>query len=265
MTISEDVILLRISLSDRIICRAMGPLWKGNSGLIESKVLISSSFLKSHMPLLLKRKVDHNSELAVWHATESMDYFKDKLNLDAEEGKRLSEMMPHRQKEWLASRYLLHLISGDKVRRHISKRTTGKPYRIHCPKNISVSHSREHVACIISESVVGLDIQRKEDKIIRIQHKFISEEEKAHIPEDQAIDYYHVFWGAKESMYKAYGLKNLDFKKNMHLYPFKLMKGITEFRGYVKTDKIRQEYKLEVEKIDGAYLVNCIQEQNIII
>ena len=214
------------------------------------------------MPLLLKRKVDDHTELAVWQATEPMDYFIDELKLDGEEHKRLEAMKPHRQKEWLASRYLLHRISGDTERRHIAKSTSGKPYRIHCPKFISISHSRAHVACIISESVVGLDIQIKEEKIIRIQHKFISEEEKRHIPEKDAVDYYHVFWGAKESMYKAYGLKNLDFRKDMHLYPFRLSQGITAFRGYVRKDKVQQDYKLEVEKIDGAYLVNCIQEKN---
>ena len=209
------------------------------------------------MPLLLTRKAAYNTKVAVWKATENNKFFQDQLHLDSSEVHELGQMRAHRQREWLSSRYLLHWLSGDQNRRFISKTMTGKPYRVDCGRCISISHSRELVAVVISDTTVGIDIQKKEDKIVRIQHKFVSEEERSRLPEEKLKKYYHVFWGAKEAMYKAYGLKKLEFKEHMHVFPFVLGNEITEIKGKVEKGEILQYYDLEVEKVEDAFLVVC--------
>lgn len=212
------------------------------------------------MPLLLIRKGAHNSRIAVWRVEESNDYFLQALQLTEAEQEAYAAMKPHRQREWLSSRFLLHRLAGDKQRHAILKDKHGKPYRENCPEYISLSHSRDFVAVILSEKPVGIDIQKKEDKITRIAHKFVNQLEDNRIPDSTAPDYYHAIWGAKESMYKAYGKKNLDFKKHMHVYPFQFLQSITAFRGHVSKEEIKQDYHLELQKIDGAYLVYCVMD-----
>lgn len=209
------------------------------------------------MPLLLTRRSKYKTCLAAWKVTEDDDFFLKALELSDPEMEVYQKMRPHRKKEWLSSRYLLNLISGDSSRKTILKKADGKPYRKDCNKHISLSHSKNLVAAIISEKPVGIDIQNFVEKISRIAHKFVSPQESLHIPENENLQYYHVFWGAKECMYKAYGLKKLEFKDHMHLYPFKLCEGATEFKGFVQKDEIRQDYELEMEKVENAFLVHC--------
>ncbi len=210
------------------------------------------------MPLLLDREIENNTRLAVWEIQEPNAFFISELAMSKSELKAYDNMEAHRQKEWLASRFLLHHISLDKMRKRLEKTSTGKPYRAGCNKCISLSHSKQLVAAIISDKKVGIDIQKEESKISRIQHKFISPEESAMLPDDNLMAYYHVFWGAKEGMYKAYGLKELEFKDHMHVYPFSFYQDSIELKGWVHKDEIFQEYDISVEKIAGAYLICCI-------
>lgn len=213
------------------------------------------------MPLLLDKIQDTNTRLAVWKVTEPDTFFLEALSLTKDELAAYEEMRPHRQKEWLSSRFLLNKISDDKKRKAISKSELGKPYRKNCNKHISISHSKTFVAVIISDYKVGIDIQVEEEKITRIAHKFINKGENARIPKKKKEDYYHVFWGAKESMYKAYGLKELEFLEHMHLYPFVFRKKQFQARGWVRKNEIAQDYNLFAEKISGTYLVYSILDQ----
>ena len=142
------------------------------------------------MPLLLTKRSAHKTSLAAWKITEENDFFLERLNLSSGEVQAYEKMRAHRQREWLSSRYLLHLISGDDKRRKIEKRADGKPFRVQCNRHISISHSGNLVAAVISERFVGVDIQNYVEKIARIQHKFISPEEKSAIPDGEELEYY---------------------------------------------------------------------------
>lgn len=214
------------------------------------------------MPLLLDKKLNTNTRLAVWKIDEPNEFFLDALQLTKKELVAYESMRPHRQQEWLSSRYLLDSISDDEKRKAISKSDLGKPFRKNCNKYISISHSRKYAAVIISDYKVGIDIQVNEDKIARIAHKFINEEEQSHIPKKNKEAYYHVFWGAKESMYKAYGLKGLEFRDHMHLYPFVYDRENLELKGWVRKNETTQDYNLYVEKVKKAFLVYCILNQH---
>ena len=120
---------------------------------------------------------------------------------------------------------------------------------------------RDRVAVIISNRSVGIDIQNEVEKITRIQHKFISDSESAKLPQKNLVPYYHVFWGAKESMYKAFGTKELEFKKHMHVYPFSFFKNDLELKGWVRKDNFDMTYNLFVHKIENDYLVYCTECQ----
>lgn len=209
------------------------------------------------MPLLLDKTIEKNTRLALWKTEEASHFFSDALQLTKKEVAEIELMRPHRKKEWLSSRFLLDYIASDRVRKQIVKSDLGKPSRKNCNIYISISHSKELTAVIQSDKKVGIDIQKKEDKISRISHKFISSSENSRIPKKKRKDYYHVFWGAKECMYKAYGLRELEFREHMHIYPFVGNNDGFSIKGYVQKENVFQDYDLQVEIIENAFLVYC--------
>ena len=207
------------------------------------------------MPLLFEKNIEDHSKLAVWHTTEPISYFVHALNLKSEEQSALEEMKPRRQKEWLSSRYLVHLLTKHPERIPVDKDFCGKPNLKGRHEHISISHSRDHVAVAYSDRCVGIDIQHEEDKICRIKNKFISKSEMLNLDTNHSMASYHIFWGAKECMYKAYGKKELDFRKHMHLYPFRYYQANLELRGWVRKGEIDQAYEIITEKLGEYYLV----------
>lgn len=211
------------------------------------------------MPLLLEKEISGNGRLALWQVEEEETFFLDSLLLDDEEEATLSDMKTHRRREWIVSRYLLHQISQDKIRTRIQKDEAGRPHRINCNRFISLSHSKDLVAAIISDHSVGIDVQNHVERIPSIQHKFVSTSETSFIEKQtDLLAYYHILWGSKESMYKSYGKKELDFKKHMHVYPFELFDSKIEFAGKVEKNEERQFYDLYYQNINNNYLIYCI-------
>jgi len=210
------------------------------------------------MPLIYDQSINPNTRIVVWETTEIASFFIQALQLNKKEIYDLNELRPHRKSEWLTSRYLCQLVDSQTTRRLIIKDENNKPTIQNSSKHISISHSKNRVAVIISDVAVGIDIQRNEDKIIRIQHKFISTKEHNRIDRDKLTESYHIFWGAKECMYKAYGKREIEFREHMHLYPFKYFTSQLELKGWLRKNNIDQSYTLYTDKIDDYYLVFSI-------
>jgi hypothetical protein len=54
----------------------------------------------------------------------------------------------------------------------------------------------------------------------------------------------HVFWTAKEALYKHYGLKSLDFRGHIRLEPFEWDESGCPITGWIEKDNFRQAYQL---------------------
>jgi phosphopantetheinyl transferase len=207
------------------------------------------------MALIFEKKIGHHTKVAVWQSTEESAYFADALDLTTSERQNLEHMHPRRQKEWLTSRFLIHRITDARVRVPVDKDFCGKPSLQGTHQHISISHSRDMVAVAYSDHCVGIDIQHEEEKIIRIKDKFISAREASRIDSRHTIESYHIFWGAKECMYKAYGLKELDFRKHMHVFPFKYYQEELSLRGWVKKDSVHQDYLIHTDRLGPYFLL----------
>jgi len=196
------------------------------------------------MPLSLKIDCDKEIELAIWKIAESSEYFLDKLCIHHPEKLIISKLSSRKLLEWLSSRYLLHLMSGRVQRGVFTKDIHGKPHLEDSSFHISISHSRDLITVIASEHLVGIDIQYFVSKIHRIKHKFINELELANISEDKTLEALHIIWGAKESLYKAYGKRALDFKKNIHIRDLKLNANKGEFHGQIIKGDYQKQFKI---------------------
>ena len=196
------------------------------------------------MPLLFHKYLVDVIEVGVWKIDEDEQFFLDQLDLYQQEEEQLSQLKGRRRVEWLAVRHLLHIMSGRKRRGSCLKDEFGKPYLENSPFQISMSHTEKMASVIAGPIPVGIDIQKKVDKIDRIAAKFVSTQEFDLNP-SPTIEWYHLIWGAKECMYKAYGRKRLDFRNNLRVDLDQEVKTKGKFSGQIyEGDHIHQEFHI---------------------
>jgi len=206
------------------------------------------------MPVILKKSVD-SIQIGLWKILEDESYFLNRMQLSAVERDQLSTIKGQRRVHWLASRYLLHLITRvDDRRWNCLKDEFGKPYLEDTDYHISFSHSNELVAVAIGPDKNGIDIQLVVEKIESISHKFIDVDEN--IPEPR-LEGLHVIWGAKEAAYKAYGKKKLDFKTHMK---FESASKNQSIQITLEKEEVQENYFGRYEKW-GKYVLVYLSEK----
>ena len=96
----------------------------------------------------------------------------------------------------------------------------GKPH-LKNGKHISITHSFNFSAIIISDIEVGIDIEKQRNKILKIAHKFTPIEEYRTIAnEDAMMRKLTIVWCAKESLYKSFAEKGVSFLENIYVEEF---------------------------------------------
>ncbi len=194
---------------------------------------INFIIFETQMPLIFKDKVLSCSTIAVWQIKENEQFFLNNCG-DNWDGKELTELKGKRRLEWLASRFLVQKMT--KKAYGIKKDKFGKPQLQPNDYQISISHSNGMVAAIVSKKRVGIDIQKKVSKIERIANKFLNSEEKSFVNNRYKISNLHLIWGAKECLFKAYGRKQVDFKKNLLVNKFTYRKNGNFIASINKSD-----------------------------
>lgn len=160
-------------------------------------------------------------KIAIWQIVES----EEELVAPLSNGRVLLEEARQRFKaagrriEWLAVRRLMHQLG---IASPIAYLPSGKPYLKDDKRHITISHTRGYAAVAISETnPIGLDIEQRTDKVCRVQHKFLSPEEKSLLPsEKKNIEALLIIWTAKEAMFKLVDKEGIDFAEHFHLAPF---------------------------------------------
>jgi 4'-phosphopantetheinyl transferase len=211
------------------------------------------------MPLIFSKHLGNDVSVGIWQNDEETVFFESNLALYSEEVNELIDLTERKQLEWLSSRYLLHKLIGQNYRLAIVKDNFGKPYLIGSEKHISLSHSGIYTAAIVSGKSTGIDIQVIVPKIEKIKFKFLSLSELEHFEKTKDLNILLIYWGAKESLFKAYGKGSVDFKKELYVEPFELKDG--NCTGYVYKDN--KTYKFEMSFIYNelfalVYITNCI-------
>lgn len=212
------------------------------------------------MPLSFKIENDKDVELAVWKSDEQVDYYVRKVQMEESEKAILDQLSERKAREWLSSRYLLHLMSGRVRRGRFHKDIHGKPHLEDSSYHVSISHSQDLVAVIASPFLVGIDIQYFVAKIHRIQAKFTNESEFSNIPKEKMLEALHIIWGAKESLYKAYGKRALNFKNHIHISGLDLSKNKGSFQGYIQKEDYFKNFDIHYrlfEKYTIVYAKEC--------
>ena len=197
------------------------------------------------MPFLKEFIINYNTKIKLWKInTGELNNFE----LDVYDSSLLKSKKSQLAKEqFLAVRKILHLENPSyKIRYDES----GKP-SINSDLNISISHSNLIAGIVFSGfNQTAIDIEDKESKIINIQNKFLNESEKLKDEYQSDVDYLTKIWTAKESIYKALGIKGISFSDNIVIKNIKKNKGY----GYYINGKEKYKFDLMFFSIDNYIL-----------
>ncbi|HLZ15752.1 MAG TPA: 4'-phosphopantetheinyl transferase superfamily protein [Cyclobacteriaceae bacterium] len=200
------------------------------------------------MPLQEIHQSGTQSGWAIWHITENVDQFANKIigTPPAEithESKRL---------EWLAARHLVLSLSNHLGLRYfgVKKDAFGKPFFEKYPHHLSLSHSFPYVAAQLDhDQPVGIDLEQPKEKILKIAPRIFSREEQTDAGSN--VIKHTVYWCAKEAMYKIHGKGNLYFSNQLNIEPF-LLQEEGSLKGIISSEKkvsVNLDYRVEPDYV----------------
>jgi 4'-phosphopantetheinyl transferase len=196
------------------------------------------------MAIAYRHQVDDDTEFALWRIEEGADELYNQLQLDDDEKaftKQLSASK--RYLHWLGTRVLLRKMLKTDEYIDCKVDANGKPYLVTLPYHISLSHSFDYAAVMISKtSPVGIDIEQIKQKVERIANKFMNQDELAGINDRTKIQQLYVAWCAKEAVYKCYVQKEVSFLDNITLKPFAF-----EGHGIVDVSLAKADTRIDYE------------------
>lgn len=203
------------------------------------------------MPLFYQHNINDTSKLAVWHITETEDFFLEKVHL----AKQINH--PHKRVQHLAGRYLLQFLHPEFPVHLIEIAESNKPILPNGKFHFSISHCGDFAAAIISEDEsAGIDVEIVTPKIDLIKNKFLSAAELNLLP-GHDTKFLTLSWNCKEAVYKWYGKGGVDFKNHIPITNIT----VNDTRGIIECTFMKDiEKKLRVhfrlfEKLCLAWVV----------
>jgi len=158
------------------------------------------------MPLVYQQNINAETRIGVWHIAEPESFFSDQVSVQR------AITHPHKRLQHLAGRLLLRELYPEFPVELIQVADTRKPFLMDEPFHFSISHCGDYAAAMVSTAYrVGVDVERKNDRIDRIMHKFLSVEEQFLLPRGAIKETATLLWSAKESIYKWDGEGAVDF------------------------------------------------------
>lgn len=134
--------------------------------------------------------------------------------LDLREAKKQSSV---KEKNFIQRKMLKNLVYRVfGTHTEVTHNQYGKPLLVGHPGNISVSHNKEWILVLYSRiRNVGVDIESVQERILRLQEKFLHPDEMKEFRESPF--WLTLAWCAKESVLKCIGYKKISFRKDLRI------------------------------------------------
>ncbi len=206
------------------------------------------------MPIYKSIAVNSQTLVKIWRIDESYEDLIEPLTLKSESQVRVDGMKSGiHQRGFLSVRHLLREFGY--TDRDLYYDENGKPH-LTDDKFISITHSFTFSAVIISDSEVGIDIEKQREKIKVVAEKFIGYEDQYLIDEDQElVKKLTIIWCIKESLFKLFATPGLSFKMNTLVIPFMIKDGYTNAWIDYETQKLKYHTNfLEFDGFTCAYV-----------
>jgi 4'-phosphopantetheinyl transferase EntD len=207
------------------------------------------------MPLYKTITPNSQTTVKIWKISESYTDLIDNIKLKPESLQRVLGMKSElHQRGFLSVRRLLAEFGYDDF--DLFYDGNGKPH-LKDGKHISITHSFNFSAVIVSDCIVGIDIEKQREKITVIAHKFIDYEfDYLNENKPDYIKKLTAIWCVKESLYKLFATPGLSFKKYFLVIPFEIKDQETIAWIDYKDKKYRYSiHFLEFEGFTCAYAI----------
>ncbi|MDG1731160.1 MAG: 4'-phosphopantetheinyl transferase superfamily protein [Algibacter sp.] len=200
------------------------------------------------MPLYKTITPNSQTTVKIWKIAESYKDLMEKVSLKPVALDRVLGMKSElHQRGFLSVRHLLQEFGYTDADLFYDE--NGKPH-LRDGKKISITHSFNFSAVIVSDLIVGIDIEKQRDKISVIAHKFI-DYEFDYLNKD-AADYIKTLtaiWCVKESLYKLFCTPGLSFKQHCLVIPFS--KDDNETIAWVDYEAKKYRYNIHFLEFEG--------------
>ncbi len=214
------------------------------------------------MALAYHKDIDQFTSFSVWKIEETPEELFAQLQLKDHEISYLDSLNNgKRNLHWLSTRVLLRRMmhTDDYIDCRIDE--SGKPYLTNFPHFISLSHSYDYAAVMISRiKAVGIDIEIIKDKIERIARKFMDATELSFISKNDRVEQLYACWCAKEAIYKLNGKKNISFLDHIRIDPFEYTGG-GSFEASLNTGTRIKKFRVSYDKFDG-YMIGYVSDDH---
>ena len=218
------------------------------------------------MPIFYQQDIDESTRMAIWKIEEQEDFFLQHVPLQRE------ITHPHKRLQHLAGRYLLQYLFPDFPINLIKIADTRKPFLEDEAYHFSISHCSNYAAAIVSNwQRVGVDIEVATNKVEKIKHKFLNEDEMkmvngesttpANSSNGEAINQLTLLWCCKEAVFKWWSYGNVDFSEMIKVEPFLLeKKGVIEAAFIAETTHSLQLHYQLFEELCLAWVSKPLRQ-----
>lgn len=212
------------------------------------------------MPLFQDTRPQLGTRMLIWKVTESLAHLQSQIQLRPESQARLESMKSElHQRAFLSVRMLLQ--EADFTDFDLYYDIFGKPH-LQDGQHISITHSHEFAAIIISNQKVGIDIELQREKIKSIASKFCDAELSFLVEQSQDyIPKLTIIWGAKEAIFKIRNEKGISFKNHIRVQQFDLNDQYAN--AQLLFDAVPQNYDLYFQEIENFGLVYAFEQNRI--
>ena len=192
-------------------------------------------------------KIVYNTQIYVWEITlSSIDLATHPL-LNSEDlisaGNIKNEK---RKKEFLSSRIALKKTFNKSLElKHLE---SGRP-TIDEAEYISISHSSNFLAMAFGKENIGIDIEKPQNRMLKMMPKILSEREQLEFNKTPSIDLACKLWGTKEAILKHIGNKNLNYKNDINV----------EYISSGKAKYLTTNFNVMFEKIEAMILTYVVR------
>ena len=210
------------------------------------------------MPLI-EKIANQNGTIGVWELKETANDLLKDCKLNSTDTERLESFKAEkRQKEFLASRLLLQNLLPE-CPAIIYRDKYGKPSLINSDLNISITHSADLAAIILSEKNIGIDVEQRHRNIDKVVTRFASSEEIEFIEKSNDPQLVKILlWSSKEAIFKCCGIQGVQFNRQIEITPFDYNVQ-SNFSGALRHPDKEASYELFFRIIKNNILVYCVQ------
>jgi len=201
------------------------------------------------MAITYQKEISPGTFFALWKIEECVEELRAKLQLKKHEEEFLQSIHHDKRKlHWLGARVLLRAMLNTNTYIDYGVDIQGKPFLINFPYSISISHSFDYAAVMVSEQYqVGIDIELISPKIEQVAPKFLLPNELNFIEFNHRIEHLYACWCAKEAIYKLNGKRGVSLLNDIRLNPFEYQQ-----RGKIEANLIADDshFTAYFEKFD---------------